>query len=139
MSGFRHDLMVVLGAISLAACAPTEPNSGLPTGAVELHPSLAYQAWFQKTETCSGMSGVFQNVQWYVVPGVETFSTDQGPKVGMWLKTSRGDAIVLAGNYQEHEMVVRHEMLHSLLRQAGHPTTYFVDRCQLTWETWLAG
>ena len=139
MSGFRRNLMRVLGAVALAACSPTDPNSGLPAGAVEIRPSLAYQAWFQKTEACSGISGNVENVQWYVVPGVETFSTDRGDKVGMWLKTTRGSVIVVAGNYQDHEMVVRHEMLHSLIGQSGHPSDYFVGRCQLTWDSWLSG
>jgi hypothetical protein len=71
-----------------------------------------------------------------VVPGVETFETDAGPKVGMWVKEGGREIIVIAGNYQNHEMVVRHEMLHSLLRGHGHPTDYFVERCHLTWESW---
>jgi hypothetical protein len=33
-------------------------------------------------------------------------------------------------------MVIRHEMLHSLIGQSGHPAEYFVERCGLTWETW---
>jgi len=45
---------------------------------------------------------------------------------------------VIAGNYAEHEMVVRHEMLHALLQREGHPTDYFVNRCHLTWESWSA-
>lgn len=138
MSGFRYDLTVVLGAVGLAACAPTEPNSGLPAGAVQFQPSLAYQEWFQKTEACSGISGHVENVQWYVVPGVETFSTDQGDKVGMWLRADRGSIIVVAGNYADHEMVVRHEILHSLIGQSGHPADLFVQRCQLTWDSWLS-
>jgi len=32
--------------------------------------------------------------------------------------------------------VVRHEMLHALLREPGHPDVYFTERCRLTWATW---
>jgi hypothetical protein len=33
-------------------------------------------------------------------------------------------------------MVVRHEMLHELMRRAGHPNPPFGNGCPLTWETW---
>ena len=50
--------------------------------------------------------------------------TDQGEKVGMW--TRRGDhhSIIVAGNYRNHEMVVRHEMLHSLIGQSADAYGY---------------
>jgi hypothetical protein len=57
----------------------------------------------------------------------------------MWNREGRINRIVIAGNYLNHEMVVRHEMLHALLQREGHPTDYFVDRCHLTWETWNSG
>jgi hypothetical protein len=34
-------------------------------------------------------------------------------------------------------MVVRHEMLHDLMRRSGHPNPPFGSGCPLTWETWL--
>jgi hypothetical protein len=77
-----------------------------------------------------------ETIQWYVVPEVETFMTDQGEKVGMWARRGDQEVIIIAGNYVNHEMVVRHEMLHSLLGQRGHPVEYFEQKCQLTWETW---
>jgi hypothetical protein len=77
-------------------------------------------------------------IKWYVVPGVSTFPTAEGEKVGIRIKTGNDVRIVIAGNYVEHEMVVRHEMLHALLNRAGHPPEYFQDRCHLTWETWAA-
>jgi hypothetical protein len=36
-------------------------------------------------------------------------------------------------------MVVRHEMLHELMRRSGHPNPPFGHGCPLTWETWLTG
>jgi hypothetical protein len=35
-------------------------------------------------------------------------------------------------------MVVRHEMLHDLMRRSGHPDPPFGNGCPLTWETWLS-
>ena len=97
-----------------------------------------YREWHAKTERCSGRTGKFSTLKFYVVPEVETFSTRDGPKVGEWLTDGAVNRIVIAGKYQAHEMVVRHELLHSLIRAEGHPPEYFVDRCRLTWESWNA-
>ena len=95
-----------------------------------------YLEWHAKTEHCSGRTGSFSTLRFYVVPGVETFPTRDGLKVGEWVTEGTSSRIVVAGKYQDHEMVVRHEMLHSLLRAEGHPSEYFVNRCRLTWESW---
>jgi hypothetical protein len=111
----------------------------MPEGAVLVAAPAVYREWFQRTETCSGRSGNLDAVQFYVVPGVETFETRDGPQVGVWIGEGGSHRIVIAGNYQGHEMVVRHELLHTLLRQTGHPEEYFVSRCRLTWESWNSG
>lgn len=54
----------------------------------------------------------------------------------MWIKEGDRSNIVLAGAFQDHEMVVRHEMLHALIGAAGHPQGMFEGACRLTWETW---
>jgi hypothetical protein len=110
----------------------------LPVGAVLIAAPAIYRDWSGRTEACSGLRADFSTVQWYVVPGVDTFSTEAGEKVGMWVSAGGTDRIVIAGNYQNHEMVVSHELLHHLLRQEGHPSEYFIVRCHLTWESWRA-
>ncbi len=133
----RNSLAVMaVSLVAVTACSGTEPVSPVPPGAVPVTMPAVYAEWFSRTEACSGLQGTLSSIQWYVVPGVETFETDAGPKVGMWVKQGGQDLIFLAGNYQSHEMVVRHEMLHSLLRAHGHPSDYFVVRCHLTWDTW---
>ncbi len=117
-----------------SSLSPSEPS--LPPGATEIPVPVYYAKWHTKTQACSGLSGDFSTIKFYVVPGVETFSTSAGPKVGEWTSDGVTNRIVIAGNYQNHEMVVRHELLHSLLRREGHPAEYFVDRCRLTWESW---
>jgi hypothetical protein len=129
------------GAIALAViggCTPTEPSAPLPVGAVPFSPPAEYAVWFERTEQCATIPGRYQAIQWLVVPEVETFPTDQGPKVGMWARRGDQQVIIIAGNYRDHEMVVRHEMLHSLIGERGHPAEYFEHRCRLTWETWAA-
>jgi hypothetical protein len=121
----------------LASCtslAPHEPS--LPAGAVAVAAPAIYRDWHQKTQACSGLGGEFSTIQFYVVPGVETFPTQVGAKVGLWNREGGINRIVIAGNYLSHEMVVRHEMLHALLQREGHPTNYFIERCRLTWDSW---
>ena len=54
----------------------------------------------------------------------------------MWSRRKADVLIVVAGVFADSEMVVRHEMLHALLDQTGHPDGYFVDKCHLTWQSW---
>ena len=122
------------------ACASLAPSAlPLPAGAVPIATPAVYREWFERTEGCSGRTGDFAAVQFYVVPGVETFPTEDGAKVGEWISDGSTHRVIIAGNYQNHEMVVRHELLHTLLRQSGHPDEYFVSRCRLTWESWNSG
>lgn len=130
---------VLLGTMG-AGCASLTPSESLmPAGAVPVPMTAQYQGWFQTTEQCSGLRGNLASVQFYVVPGVETFATPDGQKVGEWISEGGNHRIIIAGNYQDHEMVVRHELLHALLKQDGHPDEYFVTRCQLTWDSWTQG
>ena len=131
-----------VGGLSLAVamiggCSAFSPSTAaLPAGAVQLAARPDFAAWFSKTEACARVSGQFQQIQWFVVPGAATFETSEGPKVGMWEKSGSVARIIIAGRYLDHEMVVRHEMLHHLLDREGHPQEFFADRCHLTWETW---
>ena len=135
LTGNRSISLLVGGLLSgCSSLSPSVPT--LPLGAIEIPVPVAYQVWHAKTEACSGLSGDFSTIKFYVVPGVETFSTKDGAKAGEWTSDGVTNRIVLAGNYQNFEMVVRHELLHSLLRKEGHPAEYFVDRCHLTWDSW---
>jgi len=122
---------------TLAACEALGPADPLPPSAqlVSAPPEL-YREWWAKTEACSGRSGDFARVEWYVVPNVQTFQTAAGVKVGLWTHSSSGVRIIIAGNYAETELVVRHEILHALLDREGHPREYFQTRCALTWDSW---
>ena len=127
-------MVVALIGTGCTALAPSE--SLMPAGAVPVPLTAQYRSWFESTQECSGLRGDLAAVQFYVVPGVETFATPDGQKVGEWIAEQGNHRIIIAGNYQGHEMVVRHELLHALLKQAGHPDEFFVTRCQLTWESW---
>ncbi|MEO8637243.1 MAG: hypothetical protein ABI587_18355 [Gemmatimonadales bacterium] len=124
---------------TLAACEMLGPAEAPPSGAMLLIAPPEYEAWWAATEACAGRTSDFQRIEWYVVPDVPTFPTTSGQKVGLWSHSSGGMRIILAGDYADNELVVRHEMLHALLDREGHPATYFQERCQLTWETFQPG
>ena len=106
-----------------------------PAGSQPWEPPAVYRQWWAATEACSGLSGPFDRVEWMVVPG-ESFECGSGQCVGHW---DPGHRIFLASEWTGHEMVVRHEMLHELMRRSGHPDPPFGNGCPLTWETWLTG
>ena len=118
------------------SCSTTAPGDSLPEGAVPMEAPAAYAEWWQATESCADLGGSFGRVEWFLVPGVSSFPTEVGEKVGLWVKHGERRQIIIAEGYLEHEMVVRHEMLHDLLSREGHPEPYFAERCHLTWETW---
>jgi hypothetical protein len=104
-----------------------------PAGSQPWEPPAVYREWWEATEACSGLSGHFERVEWMVVPG-ESFECASGRCVGHW---DPSHTIFLASDWTGHEMVVRHEMLHELMRRSGHPDPPFGNGCPLTWETWL--
>ena len=122
-----HRLLAPLAFV--AACqAPTEVS--LPDKAQLIEAPAPYALWWKVTEACSGLSGDFSSVRFYVVPGVNTIADGSDQSLGMWY--SSGNRIVLAGAHELDPRVVRHEMLHALIGPSageGHPNEYFVQRC----------
>jgi hypothetical protein len=102
-------------------------------------PPAEYRSWFSATEACSGLTGDFERLRFYRVPG-EEFACPSGMCVARWTDEHH---IYMADPFLANEMVVRHEMLHDLIGQAGHPDPPFGESgCGLTWTSWtgrLAG
>jgi hypothetical protein len=110
----------------LEACDLTGP--ALPAGAEHFVPPAVYQQWWQLTEECSGKSGNLADVGWYRVPGVDVIPLGDGTSVNARWDAS-GNRIILAGDTEFAGDLVRHEMLHALLRAGGHPRNAFIARC----------
>jgi len=116
--------IAIVGAL---ACDLT--TSPLPAGAVPFAAPPAYELWWRMTETCSGRQGKLENVSWYVVPGVDRVTTASGEVVQSFWQT-QSHRIILAESVRFDGPVVRHEMLHALLRDVpGHPRDEFLFRC----------
>lgn len=103
-----------------------------PAGDAPIKPLSLYREWWARTEACSGRTGDFDRISWFVVEG-PGFACPGGVCAGHWESTHR---IFLAGDYRQNEMVVRHEMLHELLGRPGHPDPPFGAECPLTWSSW---
>lgn len=117
-------LVLLLGACEVA----TAP---FPDGAQSFDAPPVYAQWWSLTEQCSGLTGDLSKVSWYAVPGETDLSYNGESSVGgIWFP--QGNRIVLADGQQLAGDLVRHEMLHALLRSGDHPRTTFVDQCEGT-------
>jgi hypothetical protein len=110
----------------LEACDLTGP--ALPAGAEHFAPPAVYQQWWQLTEECSGTSGNLADVNWYRIPSVDMIPLADGTLVNARWDASE-NRIILAGDTEFAGDLVRHEMLHALLRGGGHPRNEFIARC----------
>lgn len=129
----RRSKRAAVAALTLLAlaCRGNDPTSStgaaLPRDTLALGPlPVEYDAWWRVTEACADLQGDLTAVRWYTTPG-------DGLRVGAttfdayWF--AAGNTIVVARPYVRDGPVVRHEMLHALLRRGDHPAAYFQGRC----------
>ena len=118
--------LLLLSLVALSACdVPTAPRAQweLPE-AVAIDPPAIYRVWWTDLETCSGLTGDFDRVQFYVAP---VLVYDGKEILGLWIL--RGNKIIVAAAWQDVQTVVAHEMMHALRRASGHPAAYFNGTC----------
>lgn len=120
-------LLAVVAAIAgLAACGNlVDPD--LPANAERFTPPPVYARWWSMTQSCSGLSGDLSAVTWFMVPGVSTVSLNGKAVEGYW--SLAGNRIVIAGAGRLSGGIVRHEMLHALMKAGGHPRAKFLNDC----------
>ena len=112
--------------LPLAACEVAT----LPNDAQRFTPPAVYRSWWALTEACSGLHGDFEAVQWYQIPNATSLTLPSGEVVqARWLRA--GNRIVLTGGLDGLYAgdLVRHEMLHALLRGGDHPRSAFIGLC----------
>jgi hypothetical protein len=126
-------LMVVLALLCAGCVSPTAPPEGAVLVSAD-HPELA-RLW-RETEECSQLRRRPHEVPFYVMPDVQTvtYPRDGRAVAGYWRRDNSGaERIVIAGAYWAPrpiwEELVRHEVLHALLRQGDHPTRFFRELC----------
>lgn len=128
MVSFCRWTTAVAGLVAVAwACSETIAP---PSNAIELSPPARYRAWWALVESCSGHTGNFGAVRWYVVP-VDTNGTFEaaGQDVGGAFYPG-GNQIAIVEYLRYDGALVRHEMLHALMPTTnGHPRDEFLGRC----------
>lgn len=122
-------LLGLAGSIALLAGCSDLFGPDVPEGTVVLSTlPVEYQRWWDITQTCSGLRGDLGDVEFRVLPGSATLPDGGATGTYYW----NGNVIVLAESVARDGRVVRHEMLHALLRTVqigGHPKQYFEARC----------
>lgn len=117
--------IVVTVLVSVGCQHVIDPT--LPANAARLTPPLVYERWWAMVEECAGVTAQLEMVEWYYVPNVNTVSDGQRMTVGYWSPSN--NRIVLPGNEVFDGAVVRHEMLHAILRTPRHPRAPFLTTC----------
>ncbi len=121
-----YSIQLVAAVAFATACDPIV-DPALPTTATLFVPPPVYEKWWAMTETCSGVPRPLEDVAWFLVPGVSSFQLNKEAVSGYW--TQGSNRVVLAGASRLDGSVVRHEMLHALIRTSGHPRSYFLGKC----------
>lgn len=124
-----HGLPVLLLGLGLASCRnPVIPERYFPHTAVPLEPVPAiYRTWWDEIEACSGRKGDFRSLSFYVVPDADGWWDGRVFIEGAWV--SRGNRITVGERRSLIARILRHEMLHALLRTGEHPAEFFTTKC----------
>jgi hypothetical protein len=121
----RRIAAVLASCVLLWSCdsitAPPFPSNDVRA----IQPLARYSLWWEEVQECAGRKGDFASIHWY--------ETRSGPVVvdgktydGYWWED--GNRIALADRYRGP--IVRHEMLHAILRRGDHPLDMFAGRCE---------
>ena len=133
-------LVIFLVAIAAAACArrsavvppPPQPTAEDRGAAVPVEPTARYREWWRQIESCSGKSRSIDSVAgWYAVLDTVIFVGGR-PYAAVYFGQS--DELFFARRFLHQPFIVRHEMLHALLRTPAsdsvrHPDEFFRTRC----------
>lgn len=106
----------------LLACTPSPVD--VNEGVIAFSPPGEFRAWWAGVEDCSNESGDYDAVVWYLA---DDFAAG-GAVVGQW---SPPHSITFRKGFQTTETVVKHEMLHDLLRGDRFHDELAWVRCRL--------
>ena len=118
--------------VRLALCGVTAACSDVfeplfPPNAVRVTPPPQYRVWWEVVERCSGYSADFAAVTWHRVPIGEGLTVRGESAAGAWFAS--GNAIAIGDGWRTVGSLVRHEILHAILRTGTHPREYFREAC----------
>jgi len=118
----------VAAIVGLAACGSDRlVDPPLPIDAEQFSPPAVYSTWWNMTQACSGLTGSLAAVTWYKTSQVLHDVGTGDVIIGYW--TAGSNRIVMVASAMLDGGAVRHEMLHSLIGQGGHPRSQFLGKC----------
>lgn len=114
----------LLAVLVLVACSEiTAPPSDT---ALEITPIPAhYRVWWDELESCAKLSGDIDRVRFYADESQYMGQTPEGKPARAYAQRGSRPFIVFFKDARHYEGVVKHEMLHILLGEGGHPVEYF--------------
>jgi len=120
-------LALLLTLVTAGACGSiVDPEITVPPDAVMTGPLQEYATWYRAMEICTGVSGDFSLVRWFSVPGERWWDPRwQQYAIGTWRAPHD---IYIADAHLDNEFVVKHEMIHDLLR-GGHTHDPRFEEC----------
>ncbi len=114
-------------AVPLIVTCTNIVEPALPSDAEVFSPPPVYSTWWQMTQVCSAINGSLASLTWYKTDQV-VHDTQSGDVIaGYYVRGS--NRIVLTATVMTNGGIVRHEMLHALLKRAGHPRAQFLGSC----------
>jgi hypothetical protein len=119
--------VALCGLLSLALACEATTAPGVPRTAIPIAAPARFALWWRLTQACSGLTGNFASVSWYVVPNTGTFSYDGKQVYAYWIGDP--DRIILSDSLRDDGPTVRHEMLHALRHLVGHPRAAYLEAC----------
>ena len=117
----------IIAAVAYATACDRVVDPALPSNATVFAAPPVYAKWWAMAESCTGVKRPLADVSWFVIPGVSLFQLGDRVVSGYW--TAGSNRIVLAENSRLDGAVVRHEMVHALIRAPGHPRSAFLQKC----------
>jgi hypothetical protein len=125
-----------LASAVIVGCGVGPDPDGLPSNTVlEAIPTpFEYEPWWEEISDCSGIAGDLDRVSFLVV--VQPLLLNGGAFPcgdglicnGLW---ESPHTITLAPAHVATEKLVKHEMLHDLVGQSGHPPLF--EQCDVDW------
>lgn len=124
-------LLVLAALLAASGCDPIVGlEDTLPPNAVRMEPGPDYAVWYAQTEVCAGVSGDFEAVRWFEVPGERWWDPlRQQFAIATW---RRPHDIYITTAHLGDELVVKHEVVHDLLRGGDQDDVRFEQCSQIT-------
>lgn len=114
MRSIRLPWLLTVVLASSACYSIIGPELTLPPDAFQADPLAEYAEWYMEVEECTGVEGDFDAVRWFEVPHERWWDPVwKQYAVGTW--RSPHD-IYLAEPRRDDEGIVKHEMVHDVLR-----------------------